>query len=88
MPVRRLVALVHRHRRMRAAEAPETRPAHGPWEFGADGPWSAAPRARVTPPRARQVGCRPPHGEGKSAAALLNAADFPGSKSAALFLQF
>ena len=56
--------------------------------IGADGTWSAAPRARVTPPRARQVGCRPPHGEGKSAAALLKAADFPGSKSAALFLQF
>ena len=74
-------------RRRRAAAAPETRPAGSLWNAGADEPSSAALRARVRPPPARKVDCRPPHGARKSAAALLDAVDFPGTNSTADFLQ-
>ena len=66
---------------------PETRPAGSLWNAGADEPSSAALRARVRPPPARKVDCRPPHGARKSAAALLDAVDFPGTNSTADFLQ-
>jgi hypothetical protein len=74
-------------RRRRAAAAPETRPAGSLWNAGADEPSSAALRARVRPPPARKVDCRLPHGARKSAAALLDAVDFPGTNSTADFLQ-